>query len=149
MTVIVRTATPADLRDLCELYAQLQPADPPWPSETAAADALSKVLAHPGTTMFVCETDGQVVSTCVLFVVPNFSRAARPIGMIENVVTLDRHRKRGHGRRVVERAIEVARQQGCYKVMLMTGSRREETLRFYEAAGMRRDTKTAFEARFI
>jgi hypothetical protein len=31
----------------------------------------------------------------------------------------------------------------------MTGSRREETLRFYEATGMRRNAKTTFEARFI
>ena len=74
--------------------------------------------------------------------------AGRPFALIENVVTRREHRKRGYGRQLVKHAIEAARQQGCYRVTLMTGSRREETLRFYESAGLRRDTKTAFEARF-
>jgi GNAT superfamily N-acetyltransferase len=59
------------------------------------------------------------------------------------------HRTRGYGRQVVEHAIEIARHHGCYRVTLMTGSRREETLRFYEGAGMQRNTKTVFEARFM
>jgi GNAT superfamily N-acetyltransferase len=145
----VRPATPADQPSLIDLYSQLHPADPPWPSDEAAAGALSNVIGHPGATILVCEADGRVVSTCVLFVVPNFSRAGRPIGMIENVVTHRDYRKRGLGRQVVQRAIEIARQSNCYKVMLMTGSRNEATLRFYETAGMQRGTKTAFEARFI
>jgi GNAT superfamily N-acetyltransferase len=84
----------------------------------------------------------------MLVVCPNFSRSGRPFALIENVVTHREHRKRGYGRKVVERALEIARQQGCYRVTLLTGSRREETLRFYEAAGMSRNTKTAFERRF-
>lgn len=48
-----------------------------------------------------------------------------------------------------QRDFESARQQGCYKVTLTTGRRDEETLRFYEGLGMRRDTRTAFEVRFL
>jgi len=149
MTVLIRPATRADQRALYELYAQLQPGDPPWPSETAAAEALSKVFDHPGATILLCEVDGAPVSTCTLFVCPNFTRSGRPFALIENVVTLSDHRKRGLGRQIVQRAIEMAREQGCYRVTLMTGSKREETLRFYESAGMRRDSKTAFEVRFV
>jgi GNAT superfamily N-acetyltransferase len=149
MHAAIRIATPADRRALCDLYSQLNPADPPWPSEDAADEALSKVLDHPGASILLCELDGVAVSTCTLVVCPNFSRSGRPFALIENVVTDRAHRKRGFGREVVERAIALAREQGCYRVTLMTGSRREETLRFYEAAGMRRNTKTAFEARFI
>ena len=149
MNATIRPATLADLPTLSDLYSQLHPADPPWPSEAAASDALSRVLDHPGATTLLCEVDGIAVSTCTLFVCPNFTRAGRPFALIENVVTHHVHRKRGYGRQVVEHAIEIAREQGCYRVTLMTGSRREETLRFYEAAGMRRDAKTAFEARFI
>jgi GNAT superfamily N-acetyltransferase len=85
----------------------------------------------------------------MLVVCPNFSRSGRPFALIENVVTDREYRKRGYGRQVVERAIEIARKAGCYRVTLMTGSRKEETLRFYEAAGLRPNTKTAFEMRFI
>ena len=149
MHVIVRLATSADQRVLCELYSQLHAADPPWSSEAQAADALSKVLGHETTTILVCEVDGNAVSTCMLVVCPNFTRSGRPFAIIENVVTHRDYRKAGYGRKVVERAIEIARQQGCYKVTLTTGRRDEETLRFYEGLGMRRDTRTAFEVRFI
>ena len=123
-----------DQRVLCELYRELNPADPPWPTDAAAADPLAKVLRHDGTTILIAEVDGIAVG--------------RPFALVENVVTRQEYRKQGYGRQVVERAIEIAGQAGCYRVTLMTGSRREETLRFYEAAGLQRNTKTAFEKRF-
>ena len=149
MGVTIRSATLTDQRDLCDLYGQLNPTDPPWPSEAESSDALSRVLEHDGTTILICENGGVAVSTCMLVVCPNFSRLGRPFALIENVVTDREHRKRGFGRQVVEHAIGIARQHGCYRVTVMTGSRREETLRFYESAGMQPDTKTAFEARFL
>jgi hypothetical protein len=42
------------------------------------------------------------------------------------------------------RAVQIAGQSGCYKVMLMTGSKKDETLRFYENCGFNRNEKTAF-----
>lgn len=149
MDATIRPATLADRPALSDLYAQLHASDPPWPSEQAAANALSKVLAHPGTTIFVGTVENRVVSTCVLIVCPNFSRGGRPFAIIENVVTDHEHRKHGYGRQMVQHAIDSARQLGCYKVTLTTGRRDPETLRFYEGSGMRRDTRTAFEARFI
>lgn len=146
---IVRLATSADQRVLCDLYSQLHPTDAPWLSDAEAADALSKVLEHETTTVFICEVDGNAVSTAMLVVCPNFTRSGRPFAIIENVVTHRDHRKSGYGRQVVEHAIEIAGQQGCYKVTLTTGRRDEATLRFYENLGMRRDTRTAFETRFI
>jgi len=149
MNATIRPATLADLPALSDLYCQLHTSEPPWPSEQAAADALSKVLVQPGTTIFLGTVENRVVSTCVLIVCPNFSRSGRSFAIIENVVTDREHRQRGYGRQMIHYAIEIAREQRCYRVTLMTGSKREETLRFYEAAGLKRHTKTAFEARFI
>lgn len=147
-TITIRPAKMADLESLRELYRQLNPDDPPWPSEAVARQALAGVLGQAGTTILICDVDGTCVGTCMLVVCPNFTRCGRPFALIENVVTHQHHRRQGYGRRVVQHAMEAARQQGCYRVSLMTGSRREETLRFYETAGLQRDAKTAFEARF-
>ncbi|MEH2045727.1 hypothetical protein [Nostoc sp.] len=43
-------------------------------------------------------------------------------------------------------ALALAWQQQCYKVMLLSGSKREETLKFYENAGFKRGVKTGFVA---
>jgi GNAT superfamily N-acetyltransferase len=149
MSLTIRAAQPSDQRALSALYRELNPADPPWPSDAAATEALGNVLRQAGTTVLLAEVAGVSVSTCMLLVCPNFSRGGRPFALIENVVTLRDYRRRGYGRSVVQHAIELARQQGCYRVNLMTGSRREETLRFYQGAGLARGVKTAFEARFI
>lgn len=139
----------SDQAALRELYRELHPGDPPFPSEAAATEQLRDVLRHAGTTILLAEVEGVCVSTCMLVICPNFSRGGRPFALIENVVTLRDHRRCGYGRAVVRHAIERARERGCYRVNLMTGSRREETLRFYAGMGLKREVKTAFEARFI
>ena len=57
------------------------------------------------------------------------------------------HRQQGYGTAVLQAAMEEARSRGCYKVMLLTGSKRESTLRFYEKAGLHAGQKTAFHTR--
>jgi hypothetical protein len=42
-------------------------------------------------------------------------------------------------------AVDIAEDSNCYKVMLLTGSKKEETLKFYEEAGLARGIKTGFE----
>lgn len=64
--------------------------------------------------------------------------------MIENVVTHKDYRKRGYGTKVLHKAIEIAKENGCYKVMLMTSSKSEDIMRFYEKAGFSKGIKTGF-----
>ncbi len=85
--------------------------------------------------IFVADLGGMLASTCMLAVI------------IENVVTHPDHRCEGLGRSVLAFAFQAAWSVDCYKVMLATGSRKPETLRFYEAAGFIRGFKTFFEAR--
>jgi hypothetical protein len=41
-------------------------------------------------------------------------------------------------------AKELALSENCYNLMLLTGSKKESTLNFYEKAGYNRNDKTAF-----
>jgi len=90
---------------------------------------------------------GALIASCTLVIIPNLTRGARPYGLIENVVTHQDHRRTGLGRAVLSAALESAWNANCYKVMLATGSRREESLRFYEGAGFERGTKAFFQTR--
>jgi N-acetylglutamate synthase-like GNAT family acetyltransferase len=80
-------------------------------------------------------------------VIKNLTHQMRPYGLIENVVTHCDYRKRGYGSAVLDRAVECARENNCYKVMLLTGSKEESTLRFYEQSGFNRNDKTGFVRR--
>ena len=142
----IRTAKPTDLAGLLDLYRHLHPDDPT--PETATAEAAWSALTGSALMkVIVAENAGMLISTCTLVTIPNLTRGVRPYGLIENVVTHPNHRRTGLGRAVLSFALDAAWQAGCYKVMLATGSRREETLHFYEGAGFERGDKTFFEAR--
>lgn len=104
------------------------------------------MLAAPGVTVFVAEHGGMLAATCTLVVIPNLTRGGRPYGLVENVVTDAGHRKAGLGRAVIAAALEQAWEAGCYKVMLLTGSKNPATLRFYAGIGFIQD-KTGFQIR--
>jgi GNAT superfamily N-acetyltransferase len=134
--ISIRTARPVDLAGVLNLYRYLHP-DDPAPDAATATTAWSAMTNADLMKIIVADVAGRLVSTCTLVTIPNLTRGVRPYGLVENVVTHPDHRRTGLGRAVLSFALDTAWQAGCYKVMLATGSRREETLRFYEACRFR------------
>lgn len=115
--------------------------------EAEARAPLRALLDSPLARLLVAEQDGTLRATCLLLVVPNLMRGARPFGLIENVVTHPLHRRRGWGRAVLQAALAEAWTAGCYKVTLVTGARDAAVLLFYAAAGFQAKEHHVFEAR--
>ena len=59
----------------------------------------------------------------------------------------ERMRGRGLGKEVMAGTLAAAWAAGCYKVMLLTGSRSPATHAFYRSCGLSGDAKTAYVAR--
>jgi len=138
---MIRLTEPHDLAPLLELYTHLF--DQPIPD--APPEALWRgILGDPDYYIVVAEEDGLLVSTCVLLIVPNLTHRQMPYALVENVVTHADYRNRGLASAVLAYAKDIAVQRGCYKIMLMTGSKQASTLRFYERAGYNRQDKTGF-----
>jgi GNAT superfamily N-acetyltransferase len=146
MELTVRAGELADLDALRRLYTHLHSIDDPLP-EALAIQRWNAMLAQPGLTCLLGLHDRQLVSSCCLVIVPNLTRGGRSYALIENVVTDRNFRRRGFGRTLVQEALRRAWEADCYKAMLLTGSRRAETHRFYEACGFRSDEKSGFVAR--
>jgi ribosomal protein S18 acetylase RimI-like enzyme len=143
----LRRATAHDLPDILRLYHFLNPDDPVYdPQEEVVQKLWNEIMANDRLRYFVAETDGRVVATCTLTLIPNLTRDLKPYGVIENVVTDPELRQQGFATAVLRHALKDAWAEGCYKVMLSTGSKRESTLRFYEKAGFKRGIKTGFIA---
>ncbi|MEV4533984.1 GNAT family N-acetyltransferase [Asanoa sp. NPDC049518] len=139
-----RVAREGDLEAILGLYGQLHPSDPP------ARDALEtfrRILATPGLDLFVLEVSGAVVATTYLNVIPNLTRGGAPYAVVENVVVDASVRGTGLGRQIMAGTLAAAWDAGCYKVMLMTGSRTPATHAFYRACGFDPDAKTAYLAK--
>lgn len=146
MPVACRAARLDDLAGLLLLYRHLSPEDPPL----AEADARPRLEALLGSTvahLLVIEGGEGLMATCLLLIVPNLTRGGRPFAIVENVVTHADHRGRGLGKMLLGEALARAWSGDCYKVMIATGRQDERVLRFYEACGFRRGTKSFFEAR--
>lgn len=140
---MIREAARGDLEGLLLLYTHLH--EKLVPADTPERAALwDKILSDPDYHIIVVEEDGLIVSSCVCVIVPNLTHGLRPYALIENVVTHAGYRKRGLASACLDFARELARKQDCYKIMLMTGSKEESTLRFYDRAGYCRGDKTAF-----
>lgn len=144
---IIRPAVADDLPGLLDLYTHLIVDEPPCPPERAQAQ-FAKLLALEGPTVLLGFVGAQPVTSCVVIITPNLTRGGASFALIENVVTHADFRGRGYATQILDAATDLAQAEGCYKIMLMTGSKRPSTLAFYENAGFSQ-TKTAFEKRFL
>jgi GNAT superfamily N-acetyltransferase len=144
MNVIYRIIRKDELPALLELYKHLHETDLPLPDNKTVKRIWNEILTDNKMKCIVAEVDNRIAATCILVIVPNLTRGGHSYGLIENVVTLIEYRKKGIGTGLLQYAQQLAWDSGCYKVMLMTGRQRDEIFRFYEKAGFRRGTKTAF-----
>ena len=105
---------------------------------------LKTLIANPDYYLLVGELDGRVIASVTLIIIRNLTHNLRPYSIIENVVTHQDFRNNGYASKLMNKASEIAEENNCYKIMLMTGSKEEGTLQFYERCGFSTKEKTAF-----
>lgn len=140
---MVREVTKDDLYALLELYLFLHEQCIPEQNEHLEK-TWTQILQDKSHHLIVNEIDGKIVSSCVCVIIPNLTRNVRPYAFVENVVTHADYRKKGYARECLDYAKKIAQQENCYKIMLLTGSKKAGTLHFYEEAGYNSSDKTAF-----
>ena len=140
---MIREVRDDDFDGLMELYMQLH--DNPMPDKTPKIMTLwRRILEDKSHHIIVAEVDGKIVSSCVCVIIPNLIRNVRPYAFVENVVTHGDYRKNGYATACLNYAKQIAEENHCYKMMLLTGSKKESTLNFYRNAGYNSSDKTAF-----
>ena len=140
---MIREAVFSDLDGLLELYTYLH-GNPIPEKDGRLADLWDRIMNDKDHHIIVAEEDGIIASSCVCVIIPNLTHGQQPYAFVENVVTRPEYRKKGLATACLDFAKGIAEKEGCYKIMLLTGSKEESTLRFYERAGFNRNDKTAF-----
>ena len=140
---MVREAKREDLDSLLKLYLFLHEERIP-DHDRHLTETWEQILGDRNHHLIVNEVGGQIVSSCVCVIIPNLTRNVRPYAFIENVVTHADHRGKGYAGECLEYARQNAEKENCYKMMILTGSKKAGTLHFYEKAGYNSSDKTAF-----
>jgi len=145
----IREAVLNDVNDLYDLYINHLTKSPNAPREEMQnmdkwAEMLEKLTADPDYHLLAGEIDSRVISSATIIIIRNLTHNLRPYALIENVVTREDCRNNGYASALIEYASQIAKSEGCYKIMLMTGSKKESTLRFYEKCGFNKNDKTGF-----
>lgn len=141
-----RRLTASDLESLLELYKQLDADDDMCPSDLYKK-VWNEIEDDENIRYFGAVEDGKVLSTCYAVYIPNLTRGGRGICFVENVVTDKEYRRHGLSSKVLDMAIEFAKEHGCYKVILQSSASRADAHQFYINKGFNGESKKAFDMR--
>jgi GNAT superfamily N-acetyltransferase len=139
----IKEAEEKDLTGLLQLYTQLHDNTMPEYSDKLVA-LWQQILGDQNHHILIGIEENTIVASCVVIIVPNLTHNQQPYALVENVITDEQHRNQGYGTELLHSAKALALRENCYKIMLMTGSKKESTLSFYEKAGYNKEDKTAF-----
>ena len=130
----IRRATPDDLGEVLRLLSQMH--DEPTDSYGAVSgETFHAILRDPARALLVAVRNESVSGTLDLFVMENLTRGGRPWAGIENLVVDAESRREGIASALIQTALDLAREVGCYKVQLVSHERRSAAHDLYRRAG--------------
>jgi GNAT superfamily N-acetyltransferase len=133
----IKLAERADLPEIVQMLLrdarlELHPQDGPSDEQIRAFDAMAE---DPDNRLVVAKMHGAVVGTLQLTFVPGLSQKGMWRAQVEAVRVRDDLRNQRIGTRMMEWAIDRARERGCWMVQLTTHHTRRDAHRFYERLG--------------
>ncbi|MGN9803527.1 N-acetyltransferase family protein [Micromonospora sp. L32] len=135
--VIFREAVRADLPAVIALLADdvLGKARDFTEVDEAYERAFADITADPRNHLIVADEAGELVGCMQITYIPGLGRHGAERSLIESVRVRSDLRGRGLGRRMMEWAVDQARQRGCALVQLTTDKARADAHRFYRSLG--------------
>jgi glucosamine-phosphate N-acetyltransferase len=107
---------------------------------------LSEIKSSPFYKIFVAVNDnGQIIGSITLLIEQKFIHDGAKVGHIEDVTTSKKYEGKGVGTALVHKALDYAKENNCYKVILDCSRR---NIQFYQRIGFREhDTSMRYDIR--
>jgi GNAT superfamily N-acetyltransferase len=138
MGLQVRQATAADLPSVLALYAQPAMDNGNVMTIAQAEPLFAQFSQYPNYRLFVACKNDAIVGTFALLVMHNLAHQGTPSAIVEDVVVSEAYQTQGIGRDMMHHAMALAREAGCYKLVLSSNQKRERAHAFYESLGFQR-----------
>ena len=138
MTLRIRKANDSDVPSILRLVSQLDIAGDASLGVEDGVRLLRRMATYPNYAVYVAATDtdpGTVVGTFALLVMDNFAHRGAPSAIVEDVCVDASARGQGIGRAMMDLAMDIARQNGCYKLVLSSNGARTRAHDFYRSLG--------------
>jgi L-amino acid N-acyltransferase YncA len=137
---MIREARADDLPHVVKLYAQLfsntdQAAENGAQVCSAHYDAFAEIEKSETSFLLVAEAAEAVVGTLAITIIPNVSHCGKKWAVIENVIVDERARKSRIGSIMMQQAVALARDRGCFRVVLSSSAERKDSHKFYRSLG--------------
>ena len=126
---MVREEGKEDLYELLNLYLFLHEKDIPENS-SRLENTWKTIIEDKNHHIIVNEINDKILSSCVCVIIPNLTRDVRPYAFIENVVTNEEYRGKGYATKCLDYVKEIAIKNNCYKMMLLTGTKKRKHIEF-------------------
>ena len=131
----IRKAFQTDIPTLLELYRVFDHADDPQPDLQAAEAIFARMQTYPNYSVYLAERDGEIVGTFALLIIDNLAHRGMSAGVVENVVVSPQTQDQGIGKEMMEHAMQLCAEAGCYKLVLSSNIISKRAHRFYESLG--------------
>ncbi len=134
-------ATREDAMALVDLFAMAGLSDEPVETDEAAAQARWDAMhqALPGVRVIVGRRcDGTVMGALTLVLLPLMAHAGAPSAVLEDVTVHPVMQREGLGRQLVQHAMALAREAGCYRLVLSSNQQHAGAHAFCERLGFER-----------
>jgi glucosamine-phosphate N-acetyltransferase len=124
-----------DYQQYCELLKQLTLINPEKITKEKFLEQLATINLNPYHKILVAKIANKIVGTVTILIEPKFIHDLSKVAHIEDVVVDSTMRAHGIGSILINKAIEISKQYGCYKVILDCS---EKNVIFYEKLGFTR-----------
>ncbi|MFM8898769.1 MAG: N-acetyltransferase family protein [Burkholderiales bacterium] len=133
----IREAAVADWPEVLRLY-ESSGIDNPGDNDVQAGAVLWARLKAVGGVVLLAQAGDLVVGTLTLFVLPLLAHGGKPSMVVEDVAVDASSQGLGIGRALMNAAMEMAQERGCYKLALSSNLKRHAAHAFYEHIGLQR-----------
>jgi len=138
-------AESSDIPSLCELLATLFTQEAEFNSDRdAQIQGLKSIIENEDVgDIFVVRDNNNIIAMVNILYTVSTALGTR-VGILEDMVVSSEGRGLGIGSKLLEKALEFARERGCHRITLLTDHDNEIAHRFYQKHGFSLSTMVAF-----
>ncbi|PWQ93639.1 GNAT family N-acetyltransferase [Leucothrix arctica] len=129
--MLVRTVSPKDSKTLVRLMAELGYD----PVESELLETINTYTTSDSYWCYVVEVDGTPVA-CASYHIMQYFHCKGSLMRVTSIVVDTKFKRQGLGRILMDKAVDLAKENSCDKIELTSGGHRSsEAHRFYESLG--------------